>query len=309
LKGKIHALWIIATNPLVSFPNQDLLRQALSNLDFLVVQDGYHPTPTSELATLMLPAAIWGEKEGTYTNSERRVSKVNKAVDPPGKALSDFDIFVKVAEKLGVREKIYPGWKSASDAFDEWAKVSSGRLCDYSGMSFDSLADGKASQWPQRAGEEPVATTRLYADGKFQTPDGRARIVCPEWVPFPEQPTREYPMILNTGRTVEHWHTRTKTREVAILENLSPRAWLEMNPQDAKALGLRSHELVDLVSQRGRVKNVELRITQIIAPGQVFMPFHYAEANVNEVTQDAFDPVSREPNYKQCAVRVEKSRK
>ena len=307
LKGKIRALWIIATNPLVSYPNQDLLRQALAGLDFLVVQDGYHPTPTSQLATLVLPAAIWGEKEGTYTNSERRVSKVNKAVDPPGKALPDFDIFIKVAEELRIREKIYPGWQTPGDAFNEWGKVSKGRLCDYSGMSYQSIAQGKATQWPHREGDEPTSTTRLYADGKFETPDGRAKIVCAKWEPFPEQPTPAYPLILNTGRTVEHWHTRTKTSEVAILDNLSPRAWLEMNPQDASNLKLRSHDSVDVVSQRGRVKNVELRITQIIAPGQVFMPFHYSEANVNEVTQDAFDPISREPNYKQCSVRVERS--
>jgi assimilatory nitrate reductase catalytic subunit len=309
LKGKIKALWIIATNPLVSFPNQDLLHQALANLEFLVVQDGYHPTPTSELATLVLPAGIWGEKEGTYTNSERRVSKVNKAVTPPGQALPDFDIFVKVAEKMGIREKLYPEWHSPEDAFNEWGKVSRGRLCDYSGMTYESISNGKAAQWPKREGEPPDQHNQLYADGKYQTPDGRARLICAEWAPFPDQPTDAYPLILNTGRTVEHWHTRTKTREVAILENLSPRAWLEMNPRDAKALGLKSHQSVDLVSQRGRVKNVELRLTEIIAPGQVFMPFHYAETNVNDVTQDAFDPISREPNYKQCAVRVEASRK
>jgi assimilatory nitrate reductase catalytic subunit len=115
-------------------------------------------------------------------------------------------------------------------------------------------------------------------------------------------------LILNTGRTVEHWHTRTKTREAPILEHLSPRAWLEMNPRDAKQLGLRSHERVDVVSQRGRVSGVELRLTEITAPGQVFMPFHFFETNVNEVTQSAFDPISREPNYKQCAVRVESAR-
>jgi assimilatory nitrate reductase catalytic subunit len=294
---------------MVSYPNQDLLKQALGNLEFLVVQDGYHPTPTSELATLVLPAGIWGEKEGTYTNSERRVSKVNRAVPPPGDALPDFDIFVKVAEYMGIRDKIFPGWQTPEDAFNELAKTSRGRLCDYSGMTYDSIADGKAAQWPQRAGDKPVNNPRLYEDGIFQYPDGRAKLVCAEWVPFPEQPTNAYPLILNTGRTVEHWHTRTKTREVAILEKLSPKAWLEMNPKDAKALGFKSHDMVDVVSTRGRVKNVELRLTEIIAPGQVFMPFHYAEANVNEVTQDAFDPVSREPNYKQCAVKVERSRK
>ena len=306
LSRKIRALWIIATNPLVSFPNQDVLRQALSNLDFLVVQDGYHPTPTTELADLVLPAAIWGEKEGTYTNSERRVSKVNRAVAPPGEARPDFDIFLAVAEELGCRQELYVNWQTPQDAFNEWRQVSRGRVCDYSGISYELLANKGAVQWPFPDGSSRT-TSRLYEDGRFRTPDGRARLICADWQPFPEQPDRAYPLVLNTGRTVEHWHTRTKTREVPILERLSPNAWLEMNPRDAKGLGLRSHDLVDVVSRRGKVSRVELRLTEIVAPGQVFMPFHYAEANVNEATQSAFDPVSREPNYKQCAVRVERS--
>jgi assimilatory nitrate reductase catalytic subunit len=307
VKGTIRALWIIATNPMVSFPNQDVLRQAFGNLDFLVVQDGYHPTPTTELAHLVLPAAIWGEKEGTYTNSERRVSKVNKAVEPIGEARSDFDIFMTVAEELGCRNEIYRGWRTPEDAFNEWRQVSRGRLCDYSGIDYQLLAEQGAVQWPYPEGATGTDTSRLYTDGEFQTDDRRAKLICAAWEPFPEQPNREYPLILNTGRTVEHWHTRTKTREVEILEHLSPHAWLEMNPRDAGKLGLRSHDRIDLVSRRGRVQGVELRLTEIVGPGQVFMPFHYVEANVNEVTQSAFDPISREPNYKQCAVRVERS--
>jgi len=305
LATSIRGLWIIATNPVVSFPNQGVLDQALSNLDFLVVQDGYHPTPTTQRADLVLPAAIWGEKEGTYTNSERRVSKVNRAVTPPGEARSDFDIFLTVSEKLGCREELFPGWHSVEDAFEEWTHVSKGRLCDYSGISYALLAEQGPVQWPFP--QEGTSSTRLYTDGRFQTSDGRARLIAADWEPFPEQPARDFPLILNTGRTVEHWHTRTKTREVPILEHLSPRAWLEMNPRDAKQLGLRSHDRVDVVSQRGRVSSVELRLTEITAPGQVFMPFHFSETNVNEVTQSAFDPISREPNYKQCAVRVERT--
>jgi assimilatory nitrate reductase catalytic subunit len=307
VKGTIRGLWVIATNPLVSFPNQDVLRQALSNLDFLVVQDGYHPTPTTELAHLVLPAAIWGEKEGTYTNSERRVSKVNKAVHPPGEARSDFDIFLAVAEKLGVREELYPGWTGVGGAFAEWRRVSKGRLCDYSGITYELLDELRAVQWPYPEGTIGEGTKHLYTDGIFQTADGRAKLVCAAWEPFPEQPNAEYPLVLNTGRTVEHWHTRTKTKEVAILERLAPHACLEINPRDAGRYGLRSHDRVDIVSRRGRVRGVEIRLTEIVAPGQVFLPFHYFETNVNEVTQSAYDPISREPNYKQCAVRVERS--
>ena len=148
---KIRALWIIGTNPLVSFPNIDVLKHGLSNLDFLVVQDGFHPTPTTELADMVLPAAIWGEKEGTYTNSERRVSKVNAAVSPPGEARNYFDIFLAVAEELGCREEIFPGWRGPSDAFDEWRRVTAGRLCDYSGITYSALEENGGIQWPLSA--------------------------------------------------------------------------------------------------------------------------------------------------------------
>ncbi len=304
---KIRALWIIATNPIVSFPNLDVLKQGLETLDFLVVQDGFHPTPTSELAHLVLPAAIWGEKEGTYTNSERRVSKVNRAVPPPGEAKTDFDIFLTVAKKLGFYDQLFPCWTKPQDAFDEWRRVSAGRLCDYSGMSYELIEEHGGLQWPFPQNATEVETTRLYSDGQFQTEDGKAKLLCIEWEPFPEQPDKEFPFVLNTGRTVEHWHTRTKTGQVRILERMAHNAWMEMNPKDAEALKLKPHDMVTLVSRRGRVHDLELRITEIVAPGQVFMPFHFAETNANQVTQSAFDPISREPNYKQCAARVEQS--
>ena len=296
--GKIKALWIIATNPAVSFPNYSLLEQALRSLDFLVVQDGFHPTPTSEFADLVLPAAIWGEKEGTFTNSERRVSKVNRVVTPPGDARSDFDIFLDLAERLAVREELFSGWTTPEDAFKEWQRVSEGRLCDYSKFSWREIEERGGVQW---------GGPRLYQDGVFEHADGKGRLYSVTCEPFIEQPNVEYPFILNTGRTVEHWHTRTKTAQVALLHNMVPNAWLEMNPADATELQLRSHDRVTVISRRSSVKNVELRITGIIAPGQVFMPFHFAESNSNLVTLGAYDPISREPNFKQCAVRIERS--
>ena len=308
LDKRIRALWIIATNPIVSFPNLGALQHALEGLEFLVVQDGFHPTPTSQYADLVLPAAIWGEKDGTYTNSERRVSKANRAVPPPGEARSDFEIFLEVAAALGVRDELFPGWTTVEDAFNEWKRVSAGRLCDYSGMSYEAIEEHGGIQWPFPEGaSNPGESRRLYTDGTFQTEDGRARLLPTAWEPFPEQPTPDFPFVLNTGRTVEHWHTRTKTANVPILERLSPNAWLEMNPRDARHLRLKAQDRVDVVSRRGRVRNVELRVTETIAPGQVFVPFHYAEANANQVTQSAFDPISREPNYKQSAVRVERT--
>jgi assimilatory nitrate reductase catalytic subunit len=309
LEKRVRALWIIATNPIVSFPNLGVLTQALDTLEFLVVQDGFHPTPTSEFADLVLPAAIWGEKEGTYTNSERRVSKVNRAVDPPGEARSDFSIFLDLASALGCRDELFPGWAAPVDAFEEWKRVSAGRLCDYSAMTYEAIEASGGIQWPYRDDAVDVAETRrLYSDGRFETEDGRARLIPTRWEMFPEPPSAAFPFVLNTGRTVEHWHTRTKTGRVAILERLSPRAWLEMNPRDGRALRLKPAQRVNVVSQRGTIRNLELRLTETIAAGQVFVPFHWAEANANQVTQSSFDPISREPNYKQCAVRVEPAR-
>ncbi len=298
IAGKIKALWFVATNPVVSFPNRALLEQALRSVEFLVVQDGFHSTPTSDLADLVLPAAIWGEKEGTYTNSERRVSKCNPAVVPPGEARSDFDIFLALAERLGVRDELYPGWQTSHDAYLEWQRVSAGRMCDYSHFSWQQIDEANGIQW---GGES------LYRDGIFPTPTGRATLHNVPCEPFREQPDDEYSFILNTGRTVEHWHTRTKTASVAQLDHMVPNAWLEMNPADATRLALKPHDRVTIASRRGLVADVELRITGIVAPGQVFMPFHFAEANSNNVTLGAFDPISREPNFKQCAVRIERT--
>ncbi len=308
LERRIRALWIIGTNPAVSFPNFGVLSQALESIDFLVVQDGVHPTPTTEMADVILPAAMWGEKEGTFTNSERRVSKVNPAVDPPGEARADFEIFLALADCLGCRDEIFPGWKAPRDAFEEWARVSEGCLCDYSGMTYEAIEANGGIQWPFRNGDnDPTATRRLYVDGAFPTNTGRAQLIPTAWEPFPEPPTREFPFVLNTGRTVEHWHTRTKTGQIPILVRLSPRPWLEMNTRDGRMLGLEPSRRVDVISRRGRIRNLDLRLTETVAPGQVFVPFHWAEANANQATQSAFDPISREPNYKQCAVRVEQS--
>jgi len=171
-------------------------------------------------------------------------------------------------------------------------------MCDYSKFSWQQIDDANGIQW---GGES------LYRDGVFPTADGRAKLHLVPCEPFVEQPDAEYDFILNTGRTVEHWHTRTKTAEVELLDNMVPNAWLEINPADAARLDLKPHDRVTVHSRRGAVADLELRITGIVAPGQVFMPFHFAETNSNIVTLGAFDPISREPNFKQCAVRIERT--
>jgi len=307
LDGKIRGLWVIGTNPLVSFPNQERLRRAFRSLDFLVVEDGFHPTPTTEIADLVLPAAIWGEKEGTFTNSERRVSKVNRAVEPPGEARSDLRIFLDLARRLDQDRALFPGWTGPADAFAEWKRVSKGRLCDYSGITYEGLAETPV-QWPATE-SEPGGKARLYGPGeRFETSDGRAQLFCVRSELPPEEPEPEYPFLLNTGRTVEHWHTRTKTGRVRILEQHAPEAWIEINPRDATRLGVRNHDFVSVSSRRGKLDRIRVRVTSIVGPGQVFIPFHYAETSANDLTLEDACPISREPNFKQCAVRVERLR-
>jgi predicted molibdopterin-dependent oxidoreductase YjgC len=252
---------------------------------------------------VVLPAAIWGEKSGTYTNSERRVSIVRPAVEPPGHARPDFDIFMAVAQAAGVGDELFARWSGPEDAFDEWARVSAGRPCDYSGMTWAAIEAAGGLQWPCPPGS--AGTPRLYADGHFNTPSGRARLWCVSPEPIADAPDERFPFLLNTGRTVEHWHTRTKTGRVAVLEHLAPEGWVEVNPADAARLGVGPGTLVRLASRRGLVENVPVRVTATVRPGEVFMPFHYDELCVNRLTVDEFDPISREPNYKQSAVHIE----
>jgi anaerobic selenocysteine-containing dehydrogenase len=308
IDGRIKGLWIIATNPVVSFPNRELLEHALGRLDLLVVQDGFE-TPTTALADVVLPAAIWGEKDGSFTNSERRVSRVRAAVAPPGEARSDFDIVLGLAERLGVRGELFPGWTGPADAFAEWRRVSAGRLCDYGGITYERIDAAGGVQWPCPAGDTTVplaGTARLYGDWRFPTPDGKARLRCVEPKPISDRPRPLYPLLLNTGRTVEHWHTRTKTGRVEILDRLAPEGWVEVHPADAERHRIHSGDLVRLVSERGSVDRIRVRVTRTVREGEVFVPFHFDEQCANRLTLNEFDPISREPNYKQCAVRLER---
>ncbi|MCU1388015.1 MAG: molybdopterin oxidoreductase [Ilumatobacteraceae bacterium] len=308
VSGKIKGLWIIATNPVVSYPNRETLEFALKSLDLLVVQDGFQ-TPTTELAHVVLPAAIWGEKDGTFTNSERRVSRVRAAVPPPGEARSDFDIFLAIAQRWGCRDELFDGWHRPLDAFEEWRRVSAGRPCDYSGITWDRIDAAGGVQWPCPPGEHvPIGgTARLYTDMRVNRPSGKPMLFAVEPKPIRDAPRPDYPLLLNTGRTVEHWHTRTKTGRIAILEGLSPEAWIEIHPDDASDLRIRSGDWVDVASTRGRVDRIRARVTATVRAGEVFVPFHWDDRCANRLTDDEFDPISREPNYKQCAVRVTRS--
>ncbi len=303
-RGEIKALWVVATNPLVSFPDQEKLRNTLKKLDILVVQDAFM-SDTAEVADVLFAAATWGEKEGTYTNSERRVNRANKAVEPRGTAMSDFDIFLEFSKYFeGVNALIYPNWSAPVDAFNEWKEVSRGRLCDYSGITYDMLETHGGIQWPCNE-ERPMGTKRLYGEGMpFRTPDAKANFTTSAWFPMQEAVCAEFPLVLNTGRTVEQWHTRTKTRSIDILNDLAPEAWVDINPSDAALLHVKSGDRIALSSPRGRVEDVVVKVTQTVAPGTVFVPFHFNTQLVNRLTQTEVCPKSGEPNFKQTAIQL-----
>jgi assimilatory nitrate reductase catalytic subunit len=303
-RGEIKALWIVATNPLVSFVNQEKLRKTLAKLDLLVVQDAFMGD-TAEIADVVFAAATWGEKEGTYTNSERRVNRANKAVEPIGEAKSDFDIVVEFSKQFeGVNELLFPSWSKPQDAFDEFKKLSKGQLCDYSGMTYELIEEHGGIQWPCNE-EHPLGTKRLYSpDMPYRTKDQKAMLISADWFPMAEPASPKFPLIMNTGRTVEQWHTRTKTRSIDILDNLAPESWIDINPKDAKQLKVKSGDRMDVSSARGVVKDVIVRVTQSVRPGTIFVPFHFSEQLVNQLTCESFCPKSGEPNFKQTAIQL-----
>jgi len=303
-RGEIKALWITATNPLVSFVNQDKLRKTLAKLDLLVVQDAFF-SDTAQIADVIFAAATWGEKEGVYTNSERRCNKANKAVEPLGDSKGDFNIVLEFSKYFdGVHKMLFDGWSEPRDAFNEWKKVSKGQLCDYSGMSYELIEEKGGIQWPCNE-ERPDGTKRLYTpEIPFRTPDQKANLLCLEWHPMAEPISLKFPVILNTGRTVEQWHTRTKTRAIDILDNLAPEAWVDLSPKDAARMKVKSGDRMALSSPRGRVEDVVVRVTGSVREGSVFVPFHFNEQLVNTLTNESFCPKSGEPNFKQTAIQL-----
>lgn len=302
--GKIKGLWIIATNSAHSWIGQGRFREAVKKLEFLVVQDMYHSTETAELADLVLPAAGWGEKEGTFINSERRIGRTRKIRKAPGQALSDFNIFRLLASYWGCAE-MFREWDSPESVFKILAKLTKDRPCDISAIDGYGLISEKGGiQWPYRSEEEDGATHRsLFSDGVFCHPNGRARFLFDHPKPLPEPVCSDYPLVLLTGRgTSAQWHTQTRTSKSDVLRKLYPEdAYVEMHPEDAKQWGVSSGETVAVKSRRGEVL-VKAFLTPTVRPGQLFMPMHYKETNY--LTKPDFDPHSRQPSYKYCAVRI-----
>lgn len=322
--GKIKALWIVATNTAHSWIQQKRAKELLGKLDFLVVQDMYTTTETAQQAHLVLPAAGWGEKDGTFINSERRFGLLKKVARAPGQALSDFKIFQLIAHYWGCAE-LFRKWTSPEVVFQILKKLTKDQPCDITGIrDYRMLDEFGGVQWPLaevRDEREEVGSVnaalnshftpptsnerRLFEDARFFHPDGKARFIFEMPRAVPEPTSEEFPFVLLTGRgSSAQWHTQTRTGKSAVLRKLYPaRAYVEVSAQDANELGIESGMRIRIRSPRGAVE-AAVFVSPSVASGQVFMPMHYAETN--DLTNWHVDPYSRQPNYKSCAVRLEK---
>jgi formate dehydrogenase major subunit len=288
LEGRVKGMLAFGENPFLSDPNVNKVRKALARLDFLAVQDLFL-TETAEFADVVLPAASFLEKTGTYTNTDRRVQIGRPALVPPGEARPDWEVLQALATRLG-----YPTYyESPEDVFQEFAELTK----NYRGMTYAGLGS-QGALWPAESGQ-PL----MFADA-FPTPSGRGKFVPCAFAPANELPDAEYPLVLITGRLLEHWHTGTMTRRAAALDALQPGPFVEIHPDDLKRLGIADGQAVVVRSRRGAIR-LPARASAAVAPGSVFIPFHFREAPANVLTNDALDPFGKIPEFKFCAVRIE----
>ncbi len=306
--GRVKAVWIAGSNPVVSMPDAERARAALARAELVVCQDAYDPTETTALAHAVLPAAQWPEKQGTMTNSERRVTLVRKAIEPPGDARPDWRIFSGLARALGWGEHF--AWRSAAEVYDEFVALTAGRPCDMAGISHARLEREGTLQWPCPTPDHP-GTERLYADGGFHTPSGRAQTKAMEPGRLPERPDAEYPLVLTTGRIASQWHTMTRTGKSRSLVAAEREPFVECNPIDGARAGVSDGDLARVSSRRGSAV-LRVRFDRTIPGGTVFAPFHWGALHappgagaVNNLTHREADPISRQPALKASAVRLE----
>ncbi len=309
-EGKMKAIWIVCTNPLVSLPDARMAEEALKKAAFVIVQDISNQSDTLAYADLVLPAAGWLEKEGTMTNSERRISYLEKAIDPPGEALPDVEILCRFAQKMGFPGFDYP---HAGAIYAEHAALTQGTNIDISGLNYEVLQREGTVQWPVPHANHP-GTPRLFTDKKFFTPNQRAQIQTSGPAHESEPVTPAFPLILTTGRIRDQWHTMTRTGKVKKLKQHISQPFVEMHPDDARARNIREEEVVVIRNRRGEVR-LKAKLTNDIKPGVVFLPMHWGKilqqdfSRANNLTQNVYDPVSKEPDFKFSAVQVEKYRK
>ncbi len=303
--GKLKGLWIMGENPVISDPNSDHAKHAFEQLDCLVVQDIFL-TETAELADVVLPAAVFAEKNGTFANTERKVQRVRRALIPPGDSRDDLSIINMVSNRiLGVANSGYNGYSDpvyhtvaplASEVFDEMTKC----WVAMAGMSYERIED-EGLIWPCPDKEHPG--TPVLHIGTF--PRGKGYLSAINWSGPEELPDAEYPLVLTTGRVLYQYHTGTMTRRSEVLEESAPSAFVEMHPDDAAELKISNKEIVRASSRRGTIK-LAVRVTDRVNKGLVFIPFHYKEASVNLLTNDALDPHCKIPEAKVCAIKIEK---
>jgi ferredoxin-nitrate reductase len=312
-KGEVGLFWIAATNPVVSLPDVDRVKQALLRSPFTVYQESYYPTETAAYAHILLPAAQWSEEPGTMTNSERRVTLCPQFRTPPGEARADWVIFAEVGRRLGFKPQF--AFNSAAEVHAEFVQLTQGRPCDMSGISHDRLKQEGPLQWPQPKQHESTqpaqsqAATRLYTNLRFHTPDGRARFAAYHSRGLAEPPDSSYPFVLTTGRLYGHWHTQSRTGRIDKIRQMHPTPFIEIHPRDADKLGLQDGQWVEVRSRRGMAR-FPAQVTQAIAPGTVFVPMHWGElwadrAEANALTHPESCPDSLQPELKACAVQLQ----
>ncbi|ARN74341.1 molybdopterin oxidoreductase family protein [Oceanicoccus sagamiensis] len=314
-RGEIKALWLVATNPMTSMPDTGRIRRIMEKLEFCVVQDAYEDVEANQYAHVFFPASVWAEKSGCFTNTERRVNIITPVKPPLANSKPDLWIFNQLAKRWDHAKKMsFP--EDSAEVFEEMKWLSRGvqgntngpngkpRMLNISGMTHEKILEQRGIQWPMAEGEE-TGTERLYTDGVFQYPDGKAKLLALPFNDNNEKPSAEFPFWLNSGRVVEHFHTRTRTGKVGNCNKFSPTPYMEINPDAAHQLGIENMEYVKLVSPRGDAV-VMAQLTQRVPKDMVFIPFHYHDC-VNRLSLGLLDPHSRQPAFKQAAVRVEKT--
>lgn len=297
-EGKLKAIWIIGTNPLHSMPNNSTIRAALEKAELVIVQDVYHTSSCLAYADIALPAAQWAESIGTFTASDRHITLLNPAYPAPGDAMPDWWLVQAVAQRMGFELN----FANAEAIWDEYRGLTAGRYpLDVSGVSYERLRNGPL-QWPCPA-EDHAGTVRLYSDGRFATANGRANFQVTIPVEPAEVPSYEFPFWLTTGRVLEQWHTRTRTANVAKLNQRHNGSFIEIHPDDANTLGVSAGEKIAVIGRRGSCTSI-VQINPEIMPGCLFMPIHWEDGNPNVLSINAADPISKQPELKACAVQL-----
>jgi ferredoxin-nitrate reductase len=311
LDGRVRALLVAATNPVVSLPDGGRVREALERAELLVVQDCHHPTETSALAHAVLPAAAWPEKEGTMTNSERRVGLVRRLLDPPGEARADWEIYAGLARALGHGDAF--AWPSAAAVYDEFAASTAGRPCDVSGVSHERLRREGSVQWPAPGavrGPGSGGTARLYGDRRVHTPDRRSRFAPTPHAGPADAVDADWPILLTTGRLADQWHTMSRTGKSAALRAAAGPPTVTVHPEDARAAGLQEGAAAHVASRRGAAV-LTVAVDETLPRGVAFAPFHFGALHapagagaLNATTAASVDPTSKQPELKAVAVRL-----